>query len=160
MTRIWLALIIAVPMSCGASAARNPSTAPEGIEAFNHALSEATSHMDNAATLALWEEDGITLLPQTKPAIGRKAISAFLDEVMKQLPNARMEKFEMKCHDIAAAGDWASEWCEEHQRVQLGDGKPPFEGSGVLLLVLHRGADGNWRMKREMWNQAAAAEPG
>jgi hypothetical protein len=24
-----------------------------------------------------------------------------------------------------------------------------------MLLVLHRGADGKWRMKREMWNQAA-----
>jgi ketosteroid isomerase-like protein len=158
MTKIWPSLIAAVPMSCNAAAAGNTSTPHEGIEAFNHALIEATTHMDNAATLALWEEDGITLLPQTKPAIGRKAISAFLDEAMKQLPNARMEKFEMKCHDIAASGDWASEWCEEHQRVQLGDGKPPFDGSGVLLLVLHRGVDGKWRMKREMWNQAPAVE--
>lgn len=159
MTKIWLALIIAVPMSCNAAAAGNPTAAREGIEAFNRALIEATTRMDNAATLALWEEDGITLLPQTKPAVGRKAISAFLEEAMRQLPNARMEKFEMQCHDIAVSGDWASEWCQEHQRVQLGDGKPPFEGSGVLLLVLHRGADGKWRMKREMWNQAPAADP-
>jgi hypothetical protein len=38
----------------------------------------------------------------------------------------------------------------EHQRVQLGGDKAPFEGSGVMLLVLHRGADGKWRTKRDV----------
>ena len=28
-----------------------------------------------------------------------------------------------------------------------------FEGYGKMLLVLHKEADGNWRIKREMWNQ-------
>lgn len=32
-----------------------------GIEAFNRALIDATTRMDNAAALALWEEDGISL---------------------------------------------------------------------------------------------------
>ena len=76
---------------------------------------------------------------------------------MTQLHNARMEAFDLQCHDIEVSGNWASEWCQEHQRVSMGGDKPPFEGSGVMLLVLHRGADGKWRMKREMWNQAFTA---
>jgi ketosteroid isomerase-like protein len=32
-------------------------------------------------------------------------------------------------------------------------GKENFEGFGKMLLVLHKKADGNWRIKREMWNQ-------
>ncbi len=122
-----------------------------GIDAFNKALSDATLHMDNAATLALWEDEGASLLPSTEPIVGKKAIAAFMDKVTQQLPGAHMKSFEMQCSGIELAGDWASEWCDEHQVVELGGGKPPFDGRGRMLLVLHRGADGKWRLRREMW---------
>lgn len=137
--------------ACGASLASDA-----GIEEFNRALIDATTRMDNAAALALWEDDGITLLPQTKPIIGKKAIAKFLDGVSAQLTGARMEKFEMRCFDIERSGDLASEWCEEHQHVMLPGGKPAFDGRGKMLLILHRGADGKWRMRREMWNEGVA----
>jgi hypothetical protein len=44
----------------------------------------------------------------------------------------------------------------EHQVVKFPGGKPPFEGFGKMALVLHRGTDGKWRLKQEMWNQALA----
>ena len=125
-----------------------------GIEAFNKALSDATAHMDNAAAMALWEDDGISLLPSTEPIIGKKAIAAFMDQVTKQLAGAHMMQFDMRCFNIERSGDWATEWCDEHQIVDLGEGKAPFDGRGHMLLVLHRHADGKWRLKREMWNQA------
>jgi ketosteroid isomerase-like protein len=28
-----------------------------------------------------------------------------------------------------------------------------IDSYGKLLLVLHKESDGNWRVKREMWNQ-------
>jgi uncharacterized protein (TIGR02246 family) len=130
--------------------------ADAGIEEFNRALIQATTRMDNAAALALWEDDGITLLPQTKPIIGKKAIAKFLDDVSSQLSGARMEKFDMRCFNIERTADLATEWCEEHQHVLLPDGKPPFDGRGKMLLILHRGADGKWRMRREMWNEGIA----
>jgi len=129
-----------------------------GIEAFNQAFDDATRHMDTAATLALWEDDGTSLLPSTPPIAGKKAIAAFLGQVMTQLQGAHMEKFEDACTDIQVSGDWASEWCTEHQIVQLPAGKPPFEGWGKMLLVLHKGAGGKWRLKQEMWNQGLAPE--
>lgn len=84
--------------------------------------------------------------------------SPALDDVMASHQGAKMEKFEMQCFDIAISGDWASEWCTEHQIVQLGAGKPPFIGWGKMLIVLHKGRDGTWRIKHEMWNQALAPE--
>jgi uncharacterized protein (TIGR02246 family) len=137
--------------ACGAGMA-----ADAGIEEFNRALNQATTRMDNAAALALWEDDGVTLLPQTKPIIGKKAIAKFLDDVSSQLLGARMEKFEMKCFDIERSGDFATEWCEEHQHVVFPHGKPAFDGRGKMLLILHRGVDGKWRMRREMWNEGTA----
>lgn len=69
-----------------------------------------------------------------------------------------MEKFESECFDINVSGALASEWCTEHQVVQIGGGKAPFDGRGKMLLVLHRGTDSKWRLRQEMWNQAAAPD--
>ena len=131
-----------------------PATARDEIGAFNDSLAAATRRMDNAATLALWADDGVSLLPSTKPIEGRKAIGIFMDAVTGSFPGAHMEKFEMKCFNLQISSDWASEWCTEHQIVQLGGGKPPFDGWGKMLLVLRRGTDGAWRLTTEMWNQA------
>jgi ketosteroid isomerase-like protein len=99
----------------------------------------------------------VSLLPSTKPIMGKPAIAKFFGEVMAQLKDARMQKFEMQCFDIVVSGDWASEWCTEHQVVDLGPGKPPFDGWGKMLLVLHK-TGGSWRLAREMWNQAVPGD--
>jgi|SRR5208282_6712153 len=134
-------------------------TARTEIDSFNQALTEATRHMDNAAIVALWDDGGVSLLPSTKPIVGKKAIAKFMEDVTTQLPSGRMEKFDMRCFDIETSGNWASEWCQEHQIVVFTDGKPTFEGRGNMLLVLHRGVDGKWRLQREMWNQALVPNP-
>lgn len=121
------------------------------IDAFNRKLEEATRSMNNPATMELWAEDGISLLPSTKPMVGKAAIGAFLNEVTSQIKGATMLKFEMQCSGIEVSGKIATEWCSEHQVVQMQGGKPPFDGRGRMLLVLRRGADGEWRLLREMW---------
>jgi uncharacterized protein (TIGR02246 family) len=140
-----------VCMLCASAGGAEESRAE--IDAFNRAFTDATRRMSNESILALWEEDGISLLPSTPPIIGKKAIAQFLTDVMSQLPGAKMESFECDCHDVEIAGSWASEWCTEHQIVRLA-GDKTFDGRGKMLLVLHRGADGRWRIRREMWNQA------
>lgn len=95
--------------------------AQSGVETFNSAMIKATRAMDNAALLALWEDDGVALLPSTPPIVGKVALTKFYTE---------------------------------HQVVDLGPGKQPFDGKGTMLFVLHRGHDGVWRLKREMWNPA------
>jgi ketosteroid isomerase-like protein len=147
-----LAVLLGVGLAGRTQAAGD---ARAGIEAFNRALDQATLRMDNAATLALWEDDGVSLLPATAPMVGKPALAAFLRALQRQHPKARMQSFESHCHDIQSDGRLASEWCDEHQVVSFGDGTPPFDGRGKMLLVLHRGDDGRWRLRQEMWTQAA-----
>jgi ketosteroid isomerase-like protein len=158
MRLIATACLILCSASASAHSQATSGAARRGVDAFNRALDSATRTMSNDAILALWDDDGVSLLPSTKPIAGKPAIRKFLDDVMTSLSGAKMEKFEMQCFDITVSGDWASEWCTEHQIVQLGGGKPPFDGWGKMLFVLHRGADGAWRIKHEMWNQAIAGE--
>jgi uncharacterized protein (TIGR02246 family) len=124
------------------------------IQVFNRRLEDATRSMDNAATLALWAENGISLLPSTKPIEGKAAIAAFLEGVTTQIHGAKMQDFKLECFAVDVSGELATEWCNEHQVVVMPDGKPPFDGRGKMLLVLRRGTDGHWRIEREMWNQA------
>lgn len=161
MRQLCLSLLLLASISLSAHAQAPDIPGRAGIDAFNRALDDATRRMDNAGILALWADDGISLLPATQPIVGKKAIAKFLDQVMSSIPGARMQSFESECFDIAISGDWASEWCSEHQVVELGGGKPPFDGRGKMLFVLRRESDGRWRMTREMWNEAApvAAAP-
>ena len=133
-----------------AQTAHSPSAE---IAAFNRELDSATRHMDNAATLALWEDHGVSLLPSTKPIVGKPAIAKFLDGVTATISGAHMLEFQLECFDIEVSGPWASEWCNAHQVVDMANGKR-FDGRGKMLLVLHRDAKGAWRLHTEMWNQA------
>jgi ketosteroid isomerase-like protein len=160
MRKLHVALMLTCCIVAGLGMAETAPAATDGragVEAFNRAFDAATRHMDNAATLALWEDDGVSLLPSTAPIVGKPAIAKFMGDVMASIPGGHMQTFESACFDITVSGDWASEWCTEHQLVQFAAGKPPFEGWGKMLLVLHRGSDGRWRLRTEMWNQALPA---
>ncbi len=124
-----------------------------GIDEFNRAVIDATKRMDNAASLALWEEDGVSVLPNLPPIVGKPAIGVFLAEVTAEFPGAKMESFTFDCVPVALEGDFASERCVEHQVVKFADGKAPFDGRGNILYVLHR-RGGRWRIRAEMWNPA------
>lgn len=124
------------------------------IEAFNKRYVELHEKMDTPGILALWAEDGVDLMPGNAAMIGRKTISAWVDEIVAKMPEYRVTKQEMEFHDIHVCGDWASEWATEHQVVQPPDGKPPLESYGKMAMVLHRKADGVWKIKQEMWNGA------
>ena len=123
------------------------------IEAFNQKFTAAHLKMDNAAIVGMWAQDGVSLLPQTEPMLGKPAIAKFMDDVVARMPGNHMRRIDIDFQGIETSGDWASEWAYEHQIVDGPEGKPPFEGYGKMLLVLHREADGNWRIAREMWNQ-------
>jgi uncharacterized protein (TIGR02246 family) len=153
----WIAGVAAgVIVISAANAGRTsagPDSAKKEIEAFNQKFTDAHLKMDHAAIVGMWAEDGVSLLPETAPMVGKKTIAKFIEDVDARMPGYHMQKFEIEFQGIEANGEWASEWAAEHQIVEAPAGKENFEGYGKMLLVLHKEADGNWRITREMWNQ-------
>lgn len=158
MRSAYIALVLLALSARPALPQGSDSSATAGIEAFNRVFEDATRRMDNAAIVQLWEEDGVSLLPSIPPLIGRQAIAAFIEDVTARLGGARMDTFTNECSGIEVSGSWGSEWCVQHQVVVMSDGRR-FDAWGKMLLVLHRGSDGRWRLDREMWNQALAPGP-
>jgi len=122
------------------------------IEAFNKHYVELHLKMDTPGVLALWAEDGVDLMPGEAPIVGKKGITAWVENVLKQIAEYKVTKEELEFHDIQVAGEWASEWATEHQVVQASEGKPPIESYGKMALALHREAGGEWKITQEMWN--------
>jgi uncharacterized protein (TIGR02246 family) len=128
--------------------------ARDEIDAFNKRYVDMHLKMDTAAIFGTWAEDGVSLMPGEAPLVGKKAIVAWVENILAQMPGYKVVKEEIEFHDIQISGDWASEWATEHQVVQPPDGKPVIDSRGKMALVLHRGANGEWKVKQEMWNQA------
>lgn len=122
------------------------------IDAFNKRFQEATLRMDNAGAMALWADDGVTLLPGMAAIAGKNTIAKWLDDLVAKMPGYKVTKQENEFHDIQISGDFASEWGTTYQVVQPPDEKPVIESYGKILLVLHREKDGEWKIKQEMWN--------
>ena len=130
------------------------SGAKDEIEAFNKRYVEMHLKMDTAAIYGTWAGDGVSLMPGEAPLVGKKAIVAWVENILAQMPGYKVVKEEIEFHDIQISGDWASEWATEHQVVQPPDGKPVIDSRGKMALVLHRETNGEWKVKLEMWNQA------
>src|ERR1700739_2935616 len=128
------------------------------IEAFNKEFIVAHLDMDHALILSFWEDDGVSLLPDTPPLVGKLAIANFVEEVIASMPGYHVTKQEIDFRDIRIVGDWAFEWGLEHQVSEGPPGKPAFDGHGKILLILHKNAQGEWKIHQEMWNSAGKNE--
>jgi uncharacterized protein (TIGR02246 family) len=136
------------------AAGKQAASGKDELEKFNNHFRELHLNMDTAGIFALWADDGVDLMPGEAPMIGKEVIKAWVQDILAKMPGYKVTKQEMEFHDIQVSGDWASEWALEHQVVQPPDGKESIETWGKMALVLHREANGEWRIKQEMWNAA------
>ncbi len=145
---VLVVLLVAVLVAIGSSGA---SAADADLAAFNTTFRDVILKMDSAGTATLWAEDGVSLLPDTAPIVGKQAIARFMDSVTKDLAGYHVTKEEIDWKDMRVSGDWASEWGIVHQEVMPPGEKPPIEVYGRIALVLRKEA-GGWKIEQEMWN--------
>ena len=128
-----------------------PADPKSEILAFNEKFIDAHLRMDNPAIIAMWADDGVSLLPSMAPMVGRAAIGKFITDITAQMPGYKIVREKIDFHDIQVSGDWASEWGLETQGLQPPN-QPTMEGYGKILFVLHKDASGQWKIQQEMWN--------
>ncbi len=137
-----------------AAFAGRAASAKDEIEAFNKRYIEMHLNMDTAGIFDTWADDGVDLMPGIEPLIGKKTIVAWVEKIVSQMQGYKVVKEEVEFHDIHISGDWASEWATEHQVVQAPGAEKMIESRGKMAIVLHREANGEWKVEQEMWNAA------
>ena len=147
-----LVIVLIIATSGAHNVSRQDSN--QEIGTFNQTFLQLIARTDHAGMLELWAEDGVDLMPGDAPMVGKKKIAAWVEDIVAKMPGYKVMKQEMDFYDIRVCGDWASEWAREHQMVQPPNGKPPIESYGNMALVLHREANGEWKVEQEMWNAA------
>src|SRR5882757_13956 len=63
-----------------------PADPKAEILAFNGKFINAHLRMDNPAIIAMWADDGVSLLPSMAPMVGRAAIGKFITDITAQMP--------------------------------------------------------------------------
>ena len=151
--------VLAVLLGTVFAALGSPGVPPmdADLATFNTAFRDVILKMDSAGTVALWAEDGVSLLPDTAPIVGKQAIARFMDSVTKDLAGYHVTKEEIDWKDMRVSGEWASEWGIVHQEVMPPGDKPAIEVYGRIALVLHKEA-GGWKIEQEMWNSGPRLE--
>jgi hypothetical protein len=81
-----------------------PADPKAEILAFNEKFINAHLRTDNPAIVAMWADDGASLL------VGRATIGKFISDITAQMPGYRIVREKIDFHGVQVSGDWASEW--------------------------------------------------
>jgi uncharacterized protein (TIGR02246 family) len=134
--------------ACQSKKTQNEQEALNGIEELHRKDIAASKARDFETLLSLWTEDGVLLLPGTKPIIGLDALKVYMDEQAKISQTYKIIKYEHKWEEIKVIGDWAFEWGYfDIEAEMIKDGEIIRE-QGKLLRILRKQKDGSWKAAR------------
>src|SRR5271169_6088878 len=104
-----MALAVVVGGMAGGAFGVGAGGSREEIEAFNKRYVELHLKMDTAGIFATWAEDGVSLMPGEAPLIGKKAIVAWVENILSQMPGYKVVKEEIDFHALLSklAENWS-----------------------------------------------------
>ena len=143
----------------------NEATAPDrsqdrkAVDEFNQRFIESCRKMDNRATLALWTDDGVDLLPGMDPMIGKAAIADWLKSMTDRSVGVKMLQCDVDWQRVQVSSDIAYEWGINTQTISIPSQTEPFKNKGKITLILHKQSDGSWKLALESWNASPQPKP-
>lgn len=126
--------------------------AQRSVDIINQEIVRACQQRDFDATLALWADDGVDLLPGLAPMVGKARISAWLDSLRPQMEGSKMRYCTVDWQDLQIHGDLAYEWGINRQFIEYPPPRKSAPNEGKILFILKRKGDGRWKIELESWN--------
>lgn len=161
---LWAGAVLAVIMAVAVPRVepqkrppRQPGAAAEqdreGIEKLQNREIAATMGFNVDELLLLWTDDAVLLPPRHDPIVGKAALRKYLEAKKDEYANFDILGYNEEWNEVMVIGDYAYQWGTISFRMK------PATGDEVAtkvhaMRVLHRGAEGAWRVARAMWNAA------
>lgn len=149
MRTLLLAAAVAALSACEAT-----DTGPDaaaGIAATSARFEAAYNGGDAQAVAALYTEDGAVLPPGSARIDGREGIAGLWQSFI----DAGVRDLDLETVELEASGDSASEVGQFTLTAPDGQGGRITAG-GKYIVLWQRGADGVWRLYRDIWNNNPA----
>ena len=143
-------LILLVSAGCNSQNETNTDADIAAINAVAEQVTEAYIARDWDRFSALFTEDAIWMPAEILPLTGKAAWWSFVEPFWT---STKVVEMDLVSDEIIVAGDWAF---ERHSETTVsapteGDGEPWTDHyKGVWLL--HRQADGSWKIARYIWH--------
>ena len=162
MTRLWgLALVLTsiLAAACTAPAPAQPqANAPadlQSIETLRNAFASAYMAGNADAIGALYTDDAVTQTNMQATATGRPAIIEQLKGTFSQF-NLKMDITPEETHTLGNSG-----WERGRYTMSMSPkaGGAPMAMDGRYMILLEKGADGSWKLSRDMDNTATPPAP-
>ena len=119
-----------------------------GIEDLHRKDIEASRTGDFEALLSLWTEDGVLLMPEMEPVVGKEAIKSYMGKQAAVSRTYTIREYEHFWQEIKIFDDWAFEWGHFSGEVEIVDSGEIVRQKGKLLRILRRQEDGSWKCAR------------
>ncbi len=168
LAALLIALFLTWPAAAQTKHPRRAAPAEAGEqrshEAEDRAAIQKLQERDIAASIAydveglmsLWTDDGVLMVPQRAPIVGRQGLRAFYEQQRDQMANVEVLAYEEQWQEVRILGDYAYEWGQIHGRTRKGQGKAESDVVVNAMRILKRDEDGNWKVARAIWNEARA----
>jgi ketosteroid isomerase-like protein len=126
----------------------------KAVDDFNRQFVEGCRNMDPMATMNLWAEDGVDLLPGMEPMVGKSVISQWHKGLLEQMKGVKVLQCDVDWKQIEIKDDVAYEWGINTQTVSFPDRPEPLKNEGKITLILRRQPSGQWKLVLESWNNS------
>jgi len=124
------------------------------IEKTRSAYASAWQSANASAIADLYTEEAFVLYPNQPAVSGRSAILEYFRGFFREFPR---NEFELSSAEVVVTGDWAFDRGSYRWSGTPREGGGPEQDSGKYLVILHRQADGTWKVARDMDNSDRSA---
>jgi uncharacterized protein (TIGR02246 family) len=111
-------------------------------------------HSDADANAALWDDEGISMPPDSPMVRGRPSIHEMFRAAFS---HATYTRFDCDLDEITDAGEYGFVRGNYTYAFHPGDGQVVIEREGKFLTILRRQSDGSWRLYIDCFNLNARA---
>jgi uncharacterized protein (TIGR02246 family) len=157
-----LLLVLAITLLLSGAGLSAQSNADAGLEKNRDAEAiDKLSQKDIAACLkddvdtlcSLWTDDGVLLMPDVPPLVGKKAICGMLQEQKANAHGSKTTGYTEDWDEVRIVDDYAWQWGRMSQTQTNASGQQETMRVSAIR-ILHRQPDGSWKVSRAMVSPA------